>query len=93
MKKKALGRTVITVTRKNMQFEEYLYLACYMALNGNALLNTEKIMHDAICIQLIQKSNNIVSAYIYFNTPKLIIIEINSCHDGVRIISDEEKQA
>lgn len=85
-------KIVKKVTRKDMQFNEYLDVVCNIALRKGAILNITEFRNKINSIEITEESGNIKKVDVHFGNKVIPETVINPLKSDIRIIRNKEQK-
>jgi len=85
-------KIVKKVTRKDMQFNEYLDVVCNIALRKGAILNITEFRNKINSIEITEESGNIKKVDVHFGNKVIPETVINPRKSDIRIIRNKEQK-
>lgn len=85
-------KIVKKVTRKDMQFNEYLDVVCNIALRKGAILNITEFRNKINSIEITEESGNIKKVDVHFGNKVIPETVINPLKSDIKIIRNKEQK-
>lgn len=85
-------KIVKKVTRKDMQFNEYLDVVCNIALRKGAILNITEFRNKINSIEITEESGNVKKVDVHFGNKVIPETVINPLKSDIKIIRNKEQK-